>query len=335
MQNPTPARLMQAVSAHQQTAAIKAAIELGLFTAVGAGDDTAEALSEHCQTSRKGMRILCDFLTIHGFLAKQDNRYELTPESAMFLDRKSPAYFGHVAQFLTGPLVLQAFGDLTGVVRRGGTLLNDEGGTMSRENAVWEDFARSMMAFMLPAAEAIARLVRAEEGKPMKVLDLAAGHGLFGITIARQNPQAHIYAVDWTAVLEIAREHAISAGVAGRWHEIEGSAFDVEFGGDYDVALITNFHHHFDPATIETLMRKVHGALHPDGVVVTLEFVPAEDRISPPEPAAFAMMMLATTAEGDAYTFAEYDAMYRNSGFSRNEMHRLEGAPEAIIVSRR
>ncbi len=84
-------------------------------------------------------------------------------------------------------------------------------------------------------------------------------------------------------------------------------------------------------------MRKVHSALHPEGLVVTLEFVPAAERISPPEPAAFAMimMMLATTAKGDAYTFAEYDEMYRNAGFARNEMHRLEGAPEAIMVSHR
>ena len=69
-------------------------------------------------------------------------------------------------------------------------------------------------------------------------------------------------------------EHATAAGVADRWHTIEGSAFEVEFGGNYDVVLITNFHHHFSPPTIETLMRKVPGALKPDGLAVTLEFVP-------------------------------------------------------------
>ena len=69
-----------------------------------------------------------------------------------------------------------------------------------------------------------------------------------------------IYAVDWAGVLEIAREHATAAGVADRWHTIEGSAFEVEFGKDYDVVLITNFHHHFSPPTIETLMRKMPAA---------------------------------------------------------------------------
>lgn len=206
---------------------------------------------------------------------------------------------------------------------------------MSRENPVWEDFARSMMAMMRPAAEAMAGMVQADAGAPMKVLDLAAGHGLFGITIARRNPNAAIHAVDWTSVLDIAREHATSAGVLERWHTIEGSAFEVEFGVDYDVVLITNFHHHFHPAVIESLMRKVHGALKPDGVVVTLEFVPNDDRVTPPDAATFPMIMLATTPEGDAYTFAQYDEMYKNCGFSRNEMHRVEQSPEAVILSRR
>lgn len=167
------------------------------------------------------------------------------------------------------------------------------------------------------------------------MLDIAAGHGLFGITIARHNPQAQIYALDWANVLEIAREHALSAGVLERWHAMEGSAFEVEFGGDYDVVLITNFHHHFNPQVIEGLMRKVHACLKPDGVVVTLEFVPNEDRVTPPDAAGFSMVMLASTAEGDAYTFAEYDAMYKNCGFSRNEMTRLERSAQAVILSRR
>lgn len=330
-----PARLMHALSGYQQTAAVKCGIELGLFTAIGAGHNTVAALSEHCHASPKGIRVLCDFLTVHEFLTKENGQYGLTPDSAIFLDRRSPVYFGGVATIFAGPTLKRGFDDLTAVVRKGGTTLNDEGGTVSRENPVWEDFARSMLAMMTPPAEAIARLVKAEDGAPMKVLDLAAGHGLFGITIARRNPNATIYAVDWTSVLDIAREHALSAGVLDRWHPIEGSAFEVEFGVDYDVVLITNFHHHFNEAVIENLMRKVHGALKPDGVAVTLEFVPNEDRVSPPDAATFSMIMLATTAEGDAYTFAQFEEMYKNCGFPHNEHHRLENSPESVIISRK
>lgn len=332
----TPDRIMAAVNGYQQTATMHTALELGLFTAIGMGHRTPKALAEHCHASEKGMRILCDYLVISGFLTKGEEGYGLAADSALFLDRRSPAYFGAVASYLSSSSAIRlAFNDFTSVVRKGGTLLNDEGGTISHENPVWQDFARSMVAMMAPAAESIAKMVKASDGPPMKVLDLAAGHGLFGITIARHNPNATVYAVDWTAVLEIAREHALSAGVAERWNEIEGSAFEVEFGTDYDVVLITNFHHHFNKQTVETLMRKVGAALKPGGVVATLEFVPNDDRISPPVPAAFSLIMMATTAEGDAYTFREYDEMYRNAGFAHNELHRMGGAPEAVILSRK
>ena len=333
MPQPTPAHFFHAVNSYQQAVAIKTSIELGVFTAIGEGCETAEALAARCHASVKGMRILCDYLVIHEFLTKRSDRYGLAPDSAMFLDKNSRMYVGGIVGFLSSPQMTQAFDNFTAVVRKGGTVIR--GGTMAHEHPVWKEFARSMVPMMIPPAEGIAALVNASAGTPMKVLDLAAGHGIFGITIARHNSNAQIHAMDWAPVLEIAREHATVAGVADRWHPIEGSAFEVEFGVDYDVVLITNFHHHFAPPTIETLMRKVHGALKPEGLAVTLEFVPNDDRVTPPDAASFSLMMLGTTEEGDAYTFAEYQTMYQNSGFAHNEMHQVENSPESVIVSRR
>jgi cyclopropane fatty-acyl-phospholipid synthase-like methyltransferase len=114
-------------------------------------------------------------------------------------------------------------------------------------------------------------------------------------------------------------------GVGDRHHLIPGSAFDMDFGNGYDLALITNFLHHFNPTVCTTFMKKVHAALAPGGRAAIAEFVPNPDRVSPPMPAAFSMMMLATTPEGDAYTFAEIEKMAKDAGFSRVEM------PEALL----
>src|SRR5581483_9734679 len=108
----------------------------------------------------------------------------------------------------------------------------------------------------------------------MKVLDIAGGHGLFGLAFARANPQAEVVIQDWPNVVEVARENAARFGVADRYRAIPGSAFDVDFGSGYDVILLTNFLHHFDPPTIEKLLKKVHAALVPGGRVVTFEFIP-------------------------------------------------------------
>ena len=180
-------------------------------------------------------------------------------------------------------------------------------------------------------AESIAELLGAKNGKPWKVLDIAAGHGTYGITIARHNPNAQITALDWPNVLEVAKENAQKAGVAARYHLLPGSAFDIEFGTGYDLVLITGFMHHFDVATGEKLLRKVHAALAPGGQAVILDFVPNEDRVTPPSAAKFSLTMLATTPSGDAYTFAEYERMLRNAGFRSAVLHTLP-SPQQVVL---
>jgi 2-polyprenyl-3-methyl-5-hydroxy-6-metoxy-1,4-benzoquinol methylase len=329
---PNPAVIFDNLNAYQRSAALKAAIELDLFTEIARGNRSAEAIARAVGASTRGVRILCDYLAISGFLLKDGAQYSLTADSGTFLDRNSPAYFGSAAAFLLDPRLIAPFLNLTDVVRTGRTTLPNEG-TVSRDNPIWVDFAKQMAAMMFPAAREIAALV-AGDGE-MRVLDIAAGHGLFGIMIAQQNSKAQIRALDWPNVVAVAKENAKKFGVAERHSTLEGDAFEVEFGGPYDLILVTNFFHHFDQPTCEKLMRKILGALAPGGRCVTLEFMPNEDRVSPPIPAAFAMVMLGTTPAGDAYTFSEYEAMFRNAGFASSESHALTKAPQSLIVSRK
>ena len=167
----------------------------------------------------------------------------------------------------------------------------------------------------------------------MKVLDIAAGHGMYGISIARKNPKAEVAALDWPNVLQVAQENAKKFGVADRYTVRPGSAFEAEMGTGYDYALLTNIFHHFDTAGCETLMRRVHAALKPGGKAITLEFVPNDDRVTPPTAAAFSLIMLANTDAGDAYTFSEYEKMFRNAGFAKSALHPVPEMPQQVIVS--
>jgi ubiquinone/menaquinone biosynthesis C-methylase UbiE len=328
---PSPELIFDTLNAYQRTAALRGAIELDLFTSIGEGTGAAAELATKLQVSERGVRILCDYLVVIGFLTKQGLRYGLTPDSAMFLNRRSPACLASAVTFLNSPALVDDFRDIAAIVRKGGAL---SAGTVAPEHPVWVEFARAMAPMMAMPAEFIADLVQADSGAAGKTLDIAAGHGLFGIAIARRDPNARIVALDWPAVLEVAKENAQRAGVAGRYDTIAGSAFDADFGSGYDLVLLTNFLHHFDPPTCESLLRKVHAALNPSGRAVTLEFVPNEDRVSPPVPATFSMMMLGSTPAGDAYTFSEFDRMFRNAGFSGSQAHSMPG-PETVIVSRK
>src|SRR6202048_3427107 len=314
---PTPERFFNAVNAHQQTEAIKSAIELELFTAIAEGHDTAEAIATRCKVAERGARILCDFLTIHGFLSKSGSQYTLAPDSAIFLNKLSPAYLGTAVEFLLAPRIREAHAQLTAAVRHGGTARGE--GTLEPENPDWVKFAQAMMPLMHMPAEIMAAELR-KGGEAHKVLDVAAGHGIFGISAAKQNPAAHIYAADWKNVLEVARKNAQAMGVADRYHLLPGSAFETDFGSGYDLVLITNFLHHFDSPTCTIFMRKVHAALNPGGRAAIAALVPNPDRVTPPTAAAFSMMMLATTPSGDAYTFAELERISKSAGFARVEL---------------
>ena len=101
--NPSPALFFETVSAFERTEALRAAIELDLFTQVGAGHHSAEQIAIVCGASPRGIRILADYLTILGFLAKHNDTYELTHDSAVFLNRTSPAYVGGVLDFILTP----------------------------------------------------------------------------------------------------------------------------------------------------------------------------------------------------------------------------------------
>ena len=86
---PSPLLVLETLMAHQRSAALRAAIELDVFRVVGEGPGDVATLARQCSASERGLRILCDYLTIIGLLSKEAGRYRHTPTSAMFLDPRS------------------------------------------------------------------------------------------------------------------------------------------------------------------------------------------------------------------------------------------------------
>lgn len=328
----TPELFWETITGFQRSAALKAAVELEIFTKIAEGNKTAKTISEACGAAERGVRILCDAMTVLGFLTKSNDEYGLTEVSAAFLDKNSPMYIGSMVDFLMSPIQKRGFEDFTNAVIQGGSTVSEEG-SLDPESPMWVKFARSMVGMMMPSAQAIAANLGFEPDQKIKVLDIAAGHGMFGIMVAGQYPNAEIYAVDWSNVLQVATENAHKFGVADRHHLIEGSAFEVDFSDGCDVILLTNFLHHFDKETNIKLLRKVNQALADGGKVVTLEFIPNDDRVSPPAEALFSIVMLAATPAGDAYTFLELKEMFETAGFSRNEHLPLSPMPQHLVIS--
>jgi ubiquinone/menaquinone biosynthesis C-methylase UbiE len=316
--------------AYQKTAALIAAVKLDIFTAIGTEIVSLHDLMSRTGASGRGLRILCDYLTVIGLLKKQGSGYSLTPIARTFLDESAPLAMGKIVDFVAAPEILDLFlDDPASYVRRGGSsgLAN-----VSPDHPVWVRFAKAAVPFAATTAKRVAAHVATFSDPPYTVLDIAAGHGLFGIELAKMLPEALVTAVDWDQVLKVARANAEAAGVANQFRMLAGNALDMDWGGDYDLILLPNFLHHFDVSTCTSLLQRVRASLAVGGQALGIDFVPNEDRVSPPTAAMFAFWMLATTPGGDAYTIRELDEMARNAGFRGATTRALAPTPESLIV---
>ena len=329
---PNPLLVWDTINAYQRSAALRAAIDLDLFTSIGNGAATSDELAAQTGAAARGLRILCDYLSVIGFLTKAGDAYRLTLTSAVFLNGKSPACMASAARFLNAPKLMAGFANFTDTVRRGGTQLGT-GGVNEAEFSEWVTFAESMTPLMLNSRSAIAGLCSQTNGRGIRVLDVAAGHGLFGIAVAGSVRNAEITAQDWPNVLQVALRNAKQAGIENRYRLLPGNVFDVDLGEGYDVILLTNLLHHFDKASCTQILKKIHRALSDDGRLINLEFVPNEDRVTPPIPATFSLMMLGLTSAGDAYTAREHEEMLADAGFDKPAVIPVAQAPQTLLVS--
>lgn len=327
--HPDPGVIFAELRAFERSAALKGAIDLELFTHIDDGATTPQEMAAKTSSSERGVRILCDFLTANGHLTKFGDSYGLTTNSQLFLSKRSPAYIGSISDFLAGDHQRNALWQVAAAVRKGGAA-SDE--ALEPDSPMWAVFARAMAPMIrVFAAAAIPHVATGDV--PMKVLDIAAGHGVWGITFLLQNPSAHVTGQDWPTVLEVAQENAQKAGVSDRYHTLPGSAFEVDFGTGWDLILEPNFAHHVNQADNVKLFRKIHAALNPGGRIALIDFIPNDDRVSPPMAAAFALTMLTATPEGDVYTFAEYASMLSEAGFHDAKLVELAPMPQRLIIA--
>lgn len=317
---------------YQKTAALNAAIKLDIFTNIGNRCLSVEQISDVTGGSLRGVRILCDFLCVIGLLEKNTNLYNLSVDAKRFLDRASPHCLADIIDFLAAPeIVSLIMNDPPSYVITGGVsgLSN-----LSPENPVWIRFSRAMVPFASVTAKRTAAFISSRSIHPRKVLDIAAGHGLFGIEVANVISDASVMAIDWANVLELAKGNADLAGLANRYKTTSGNAFEVDWGDNYDLILLPNILHHFDQDGCVRMLSKAKESLSIDGSVFVIDIMPNPDRVSPPEQAAFAFLMLATTPNGDAYTCAEYETMAGVAGLTLVDSMQLLPTPQTLLQFR-
>jgi SAM-dependent methyltransferase len=297
-------------------AAMKAALDLEIFTHIANGADSAEKISAAKHLPLRSTRILCDALVALEVLSKSSGRYSLPPLSQALLVKGSPMYAGGMAGTIGNRMLWNEAGRLTDVVKAGHTLLDQSAET--DDNPFWQEFARGSRQIAQAVGPLVAEIA-AEPFKggsgPGKILDIACGSGFYGIGALKRFPAARLVQVDWPGVIKHAEVNARNAGVADRVEFRPGDIFHDDLGGGYDLILAVNIYHHFSMAKNLELSRRLAAAAAPGGVLVLVDMVPDEAREHERFALMFALTMLIWTHEGDTFTLSEYKRMLEPAGF--------------------
>ncbi|MBM3459984.1 MAG: class I SAM-dependent methyltransferase [Armatimonadetes bacterium] len=201
--------------------------------------------------------------------------------------------------------------------------------------AFFQQFVADLLTLNFKAAEALAaELLPVEPTGPFRVLDVAAGSGVWALGFARRSPRVEATLVDWPGVLEIARGCAARLGVEDRCRFLPGDLHAADFGPGYDVVLLGHILHCEGQTGSRRLLRKCFQALRPGGTLAIAEFVPNDDRRGPALPLLFAVNMLVSTQEGDTFTLQEIGTWLEDAGFGA--VRTLEApAPSPLILATR
>jgi ubiquinone/menaquinone biosynthesis C-methylase UbiE len=327
----TPERITQMAWGFAPPLMLQAGVENHVFDVLDAGPKTMEEIVAATKASKRGIKALVEGLAGLGLLVRTENTFSLAPDTAAFLVAAKPGFLGGVLGHLTGQL-LETWMRLPKAVRTGKpvTAVNQQKPGAKFFRKFVEDLFNLNYAGASALAENLAPALSSNEA--VKILDLAAGSGVWGIAMAQKIPQAHITAVDWEKVTPITRKIAKRHQLEDRLTTIEGDLQKADFGKGYNIALLGHILHSEGESRSRKLLKKVFKSLAPGGTIAIAEFVPDEGRAGPAYPLIFAVNMLVHTDVGDTYTFSQMTGWLTEAGFENARQIAVPG-PSPILVA--
>ncbi len=329
----SPERIMQFAWGYAPTLAIEAAVRHGIFDLLDKGAKTAEQVAAQARVSLRGAKAILDLLVSLDLLKRTGNRFALTPESATYLVSTKPVFYGTFFRHISDQL-MPSWLQLTEVVRTGrpATKVNEQ----KQGAEFFAEFVESIFPLSFPAASAFGNYLGiAKSKRPISVLDIGAGSGVWGIALAKQSPHVRIHAVDWPQVLKVTHRVALKHGVAGRLTCSAGDFFEADFGSGHRVCTVGHILHSEGRERSRRLLKKIFGALAPGGTIAIQEFIPNDRRTGPPNALIFAVNMLVNTEAGDTFTFAEMSQWLKEAGFTKPRLLDVPSVSPLVLAEKR
>jgi 3-hydroxy-5-methyl-1-naphthoate 3-O-methyltransferase len=329
----TPERIMQFAWGYVPTVVLEAAIRHRVFDVLDGAPKTLKETAAATGASERGLRAVMNVLVGLNFLAKVDGqRYALTPESETFLVSTKPGFQGGFLRHASGQLIPKWL-RLNEIVSTGkpAVSVNQEG----EGSDFFQRFVVDIFPMSYPSALALAKhLALNQYVGGVKVLDLAAGSGVWGIALAQSSDRVTVTAVDWADVLPATRETVGRFGLPDRFTFVSGDLLTADFGHGHNVATLGHILHSEGEARSRSLLRKTFESLAPGGTIAIAEFLVNADRMGPVMSLFFAANMLVNTDDGDAYSFEEIRGWLMEAGFTDARLLEAPGPSPLILATK-
>jgi SAM-dependent methyltransferase len=328
----TPDRISQFAWGYIPTFALEAAVRHRVFDVLDSGPKTLQETAAATGASERGLRAIMNILVGLNFLAKSGDRYSLTPESETFLVSTKPSFFGGILKHTSQQLIPKWL-EINEIVATGkpSVAVNEQ----SAGSDFFQKFVIDIFPMSYPSAQALAKhLAHGNAAAPVRVLDLAAGSGVWGIAQAQTAPNVTVTAVDWPDVLPATRATVARFNLTDRFTYVEGDLLTANFGTGHNVATLGHISHSEGEARSKALLRKTFDALAPGGTIAIGEFLVNVDRTGPVPSLLFAANMLVNTDNGDTYSFEEISSWLTEAGFINPRLLEAPGPSPLVLATR-
>jgi ubiquinone/menaquinone biosynthesis C-methylase UbiE len=329
----TPERLMQFGFAYAPPLIIAAAVSNKVFDSLESGSKTVDQISKETGASARGLRMLMNALVGLELLKKdRHQKYSLTPESAAFLVSNKP---GALAGFfrLNVTQLVSKWLQLGDVVRTGRPVqaVNQEG----EGTEFFSGLVENIIPMSYATAQTLAEHLKLAKAKnEVRVLDLAAGSGIWGIVLAQASARVRVTAVDWAGMIPTTKRITQKFGVGARFKFIEGDLLEADFGSGYDIATLGHILHSEGEERSRQLLKKTFRALKSGGTIAIAEWLVNDERTQPLPPLMFAVQMLVNTEKGDTFSFNEIKSWLEEAGFKKVRKLAAPGPSPLVLATK-
>ncbi|MEN6376232.1 MAG: methyltransferase [Smithella sp.] len=323
--NNRPEVILKLARQFMESRILLSAAEMNIFSYLDGTPSTAKDLANRLQADLRSLTILLDALTAMDLLSKQEDMYINATDAAPFLTDKGPRsvlpMLRHAAH------LWESWSELTSKVKRHG--LTAPPASSARNTDELNAFIGAMHVVGMPLARKIVTAVK--PGPARNLIDVGGASGTYTIAFLKAAPKMKVTLFDRPAVIQLARDRLLEAGMLDKVHLVPGDFYEDELPGGHDLAMLSAIIHQNSPEENIELFRKVLRAMVSGGRIIIRDHVMESDRTKPKDGAIFAVNMLVNTEGGSTYTFDEIRNWLMQAGFVNVRLLKVGKHMDALV----